>query len=159
MRAFLALALLGLAVLIAPPALAQEGGDPVAQCRDTHGENWPARVACLEAALTAPAPAEEAASGSRLPSWALPNFRQRQAEEEAPRRVDVRIVEVRYGLNGLGRFTTEDGQIWVETETVPATRRLREGRAYQAEIFRGPFGGFRMEVEGVVWFFKVQRLE
>lgn len=155
------------AVFAAAPAVAQTAGDPVTACREAHGGDANARIACLELAIermgaaSASAPSQtprqvEAAQPSR-PSWSIRGFRaSQQAQQEGS--VRVQIVRIRYGRDGLGFFTTADGQVWRETVEAPERRHLDPEETYEAVIDRGVIGGFRMNVDGIRWEYKVEPL-
>ncbi len=146
----------GLAALaLCGAAFAQtSGSDQIAQCRATHSANPPAHIACLEAALT-----QQAAAATQV---AAPEARRfpfsRPAEPEETPAITVRIVRVAYDAEGLGRFVTEDGQIWRETTAAPRRRHLDPDETYTAVIDRGLLGGFRMNVEGIRFEYKVEPL-
>jgi hypothetical protein len=142
----------------------------VDDCRAAHGEDLPAYVACLEAALAthentetqpaAPAvasdpetatPADHRAAGLLIETTPV----ERSADDE----LAVQIVETRYTAAGLGIFKTADGQVWRETMASPERRRLKAGQHYTARITRGRLGGYRMHVDGVRWMKTVERLE
>lgn len=172
---------LALAILVASASSISSaqtpGEDPVAACRAAHGNNADSRIACLEGAIQRmrgevveaqqqvqqaqqqAQQAQEHASAIEQgrPGWSLPGFRaaQRQAEPEA---VTVQLVRIRYGRDGFGFFTTADGQVWRETVASPSRHHLDPERTYNAVIDRGFMGGFRMNVDGVRWEFKVEPL-
>lgn len=158
-------AIVGLAALASAagtPALAQTADDPVAACRAAHASDLAQRVACLELAIErmrGQAPAPEA-RGER-PAWSIPGFRAReQAEREQENEaVRVRIVRVTYGRDGLGRFVTEEGQTWRETVAAPERRWLENGRTYEGEISRGPIGGFRLNIDGIRFEYRVEPID
>lgn len=134
-------------------AHAQTGADAVAQCRASYAADPAAHIACLEAALTRQpaAPPAATAEPGRFPF-------SRQAEREEEQAITVRIVRVSYDSEGLGRFVMEDGQVWRETTAAPRRRHLESGETYTAQIDRGLLGGFRMNVEGIRWEYKVEPL-
>lgn len=73
--------------------------------------------------------------------------------------IPVKIVGVRYMSDGRGVFTTDSGTVWRETVVTPTNQRLRPQREYTGVISRGIFGGFRLNVEGIVREFKVEPIE
>lgn len=173
--AHIALAALALLLLQAPPAAAQTTEDPIAACRSAHGADAAARITCLETAIArmqgrvaaaeqevaqaqqqVAAATQPQAERSGRPAWALPGFR---ASQEATRaeEANVEIVRIRYGRDGYGIFTTADGQVWRETVAAPARRHLNPERTYQAVIHRSILG-FRMNVDGIRWEYKVEPL-
>lgn len=171
-----ALAVTLAAFALAAPAAAQTE-DPIAACRTAHAAAPEARIACLEGAITRmqgrvaeaqqqatqaqqqAAVAEErvAAAESGRPTWSIPGFRARERAAE-PEAVTVQLVRIRYGRDGLGFFTTSEGQVWRETVAAPARRRLDPDRTYEAVIDRGFMGGFRMNIDGITWEYKVEPL-
>lgn len=162
---------LAIAAAGAVPALAQPAEDPVATCRTAHAADPSARIACLESAIAriqgrvavaeqqavqaqqqaAAAPQQEA-----RPGWSIPGFRAAQRSDEREE-VRVQLTRIRYGRDGYGIFTTADGQVWRETVTAPARRRLEADQTYDAVIHRGVLG-FRMNVDGIRWEYKVEPL-
>lgn len=164
------------ALTLAAPAAAQTD-DPVAACRAAHASDQQARIACLETAIARmqgrvaeaqqqatqaqqqAAVAEErvAAAESGRPTWSIPGFRARERAAE-PEAVTVQLVRIRYGRDGHGFFTTSEGQVWRETVAAPTRRRLDPERTYEAVIDRGFMGGFRMNIEGITWEYKVEPL-
>ena len=143
--------------------------------RAAHGAD--SLIACLEGAIArmqgrvveaeqqaataqqqaAEAQQQAAATTNRTrPSWSIPGFRdaERAAEPEEAR---VQITRVRYGGDGLGLFTTADGQVWRETTAAPRRRWLETDETYEATIHRNIFG-FRMNVDGIRWEYKVEPL-
>jgi TolA-binding protein len=156
---------------------AAKTGDSFATCRAAHAADAQARIACLEAAIArmqgrvqeaqqqaAEAQQEAAAAQQQAaiaqgdrPGWSVPGFRAAERAAE-PEEVRVRIVRVRYGRDGHGFFTTADGQVWRETVPAPERRQLESGREYDAVIDRGIVGGFRMNVDGIRWEYKVEPL-
>jgi len=165
-------------------AAAAAAPDPIDACRDAHGGDSAAHIACLEQALraagvsraggtapgkTAPSVASTAAAAA-IPAAAAASpqptglgaeqakARQR-SPEGPPEQVAVRIASAGYNAAGLGVFTLADGQVWMETVAAPERHRLRAGREYAARIERGSIGGYRMYIEGVKWMFKVERLK
>lgn len=160
--------------LAAPQAAAQTDPDPIASCRSAHGADAPARIACLEAAIArmqgrltqAEQQAAEAqqqtaagqqAQSSARPAWSLPGFRARQEAESARQDVRVQLVRIRYGRDGYGIFTTAEGQVWRETVAAPARRHLNPNQSYEAVIHNTALG-FRMNVDGIRWEYKVEPL-
>ena len=152
-----------------PAAAQQPAEDPIAACRAAHAANPEARIGCLEGAIARmqgrvqqaeqrveQAQQQAAAAEPARPGWSIPGFRaaQRAAEVEEVR---VQITRVRYGRDGYGLFTTADGQVWRETVTAPARRRLEGGETYEAVIHRNILG-FRMNVDGIRWEYKVEPL-
>lgn len=167
-------ATIGLAVLV-PAAAQQPSDDPIAACRTAHAANPDARIACLESAIArmqgrvqeaeqqvaaaeqqVAAAQQQAAAAPSRPSWSIPGFRAAERVAE-PEEVRVQITRVRYGRDGFGFFTTADGQVWRETVTAPERRRLESGQTYEAVIHRGMLG-FRMNVDGIRWEYKVEPL-
>jgi hypothetical protein len=181
----LAAAILSACASFAIPAAAQTPApDPVASCRAAHGNNSEARIACLESAIqqmrgqvtaaeqsaaqaqqqaaqaqqqAEQAQQQAAAAQQSRPGWSLPGFRaSQQAQQEE--QVRVQLVRIRYGRDGFGFFTTAEGQVWRETVASPSRVHLDPERTYEAVIDRGFMGGFRMNVDGVRWEFKVEPL-
>jgi len=155
-------AVLALTAFAVAPALAQTAEDPVAACRTAHANDLAARVACLELAVERlrAQPTQQQAE-DRRPNWAIPGFR---AREEAARAEDavvrVSIVRVSYGRDGLGRFVTAEGQIWRETVAAPERRWLRAEEApFEGEISRGPLGGFRLNIDGIRWEYRIEPVD
>ena len=162
------------------PAVAAEK-DPITACRAAHGDDFPARVSCLEAAIQTltgePAPPASAASEDASPVHAeraeAPTglgaeqvLARRSSRGEAPKedkppkeRITVQISEIVYTRTGRTLFFTEDGQIWRETDSQPVGRRLSTKKQYLAEITQSMFGGYRMDIDGVRRIIKVERLE
>lgn len=137
-------------------AAAQSQADPVAQCRAAHAADPAAHISCLENAITAmrAAPAPQAAESEPQRRFV---FSPSERAEQTPA-INVRIVQVSYNREGLGRFVTDEGQIWRETTAAPQRRRLEFGETYEAEISRSAFGGFRMNIDGIRWEYKVEPL-
>jgi hypothetical protein len=138
----------------------QNGAEAAAACRLAHATDPASHIACLEEALhrngTAPSPAEPKANApAGLGSENL--HEQRPAEYHEP--VSVQITSATYGVDGRGVFQMSDGQVWRETETVPADRRLAANKSYSGRIERGQFRGYRMYVDGVRRMIKVERLK
>ncbi|MCL4713460.1 MAG: hypothetical protein KJZ75_01015 [Hyphomonadaceae bacterium] len=156
------IALIALAALsCAGIALAQTQdapADPVAACQAAHAEDQSAHIACLENAITAlraAPPAPPPAAVTEAPRRFV--FSPPQPAEATPA-VTVRIVQVSYNREGLGRFVTEEGQAWRETTPAPQRRWLDPDEDYTAQISRGMLGGYRMNVEGIRWEYKVEPL-
>lgn len=159
-----------IALAVAVPTLAQEpAADPIATCRATHAADPEGRIACLESAIArmqgrvveaeqqaAAAQQQVAAAEARRPAWSIPGFRDAQREAEAEE-VRVQITRARYGRDGYGLFTTADGQVWRETVTAPERRHLEDGETYEA-VIRRTILGFRMNVDGIRWEYKVEPL-
>lgn len=158
----------------APQAAAQQDSDPIASCRAAHSADASARIACLEAAIARMqgrvteaeqqvaqaqqqvAQAEERAESGR-PAWSLPGFRARQEAEAGPQEARVQLVRIRYGRDGYGFFTTSEGQVWRETVAAPARRHLEPDQTYEA-VIRSTILGYRMNVDGIRWEYKVEPL-
>jgi hypothetical protein len=153
MRIFIFTGLATLALSGAAFAQTSTGADPVAQCRAVHGATPSAHIACLEAALT-----QQLATATEVEAPDARRFPFSRAEPEDEPAITVRIVRVAYDSEGLGRFVTEDGQVWRETTAVPRRRHLDPGETYTAVIDRGLIGGFRMNVEGIRFEYKVEPL-
>jgi len=169
MRGFYVAAFVLFAAAASSLAFAQTAqDDPVAACRAAHASDSSAHITCLEQAIqtlrgvheqeiaaVTEAAQQQIASQDRRPAWAIPGFRRRE-EEALEESVRVRITNVAYTRDGYGRFMTEDGQVWRETVTAPERRRLERGQSYEAVIDRGMFGGFRMNIDGIRWEYKVE---
>ncbi|HRP10243.1 MAG TPA: hypothetical protein PLK37_04350 [Terricaulis sp.] len=150
----------------------QTGADPIAECRAAHAADAQARINCLEQAIArmqgrvveaeqqaAQAQQQAAAQqpqASGRPGWSLPGFRTQQDSEEREE-VRVQITRVRYTGDGYGLFTTADGKVWRETVAAPSRRRLDADETYEATIHRSMFG-FRMNVDGIRWEYKIEPL-
>jgi len=138
------------------------GGDPVLECRAAHGDDPPAHIACLEAALrermtTGAVSDSPAARKDELGEEQLRRAqRQRSPAETA---VEVEIVSTTYDAQGLGVFRLANGQVWRETVASPSNQRLASDRTYRARIQRGKLGGYRMYVDGIRWMLTVRRIE
>lgn len=175
--AFFALAATIALALVVPAAAQQAGADPIATCRAAHAADPAARITCLESAIArmqgqvqeaeqqaataqqqaATAQQQAAAAQSSRPGWSIPGFRASERAAE-PEEVRVQITRVRYGRDGYGLFTTADGQVWRETVTAPERRWLEADEApYEATIHRSILG-FRMNVDGIRWEYKVEPL-
>lgn len=157
------LACLGLAfAAFSPVATAQTPDNPIETCRAAHGDDAGARIACLERAIEAmraqPAsrPSAPETTADR-PGWSIPGFRAQSATRE-DERVRVQIVRIRYGRDGYGIFSTDNGQVWRETVPAPRRRHLDPAQSYEAVIHRNALGGFRMNVDGIRWEYKVEPL-
>lgn len=149
----------------------QTGADPIAECRAAHAADAQARINCLEQAIArmqgrvaeaeqqaaqAQQQAQQQPQASGRPGWSLPGFRAPQNSDEREE-VRVQITRVRYTGDGFGLFTTADGKVWRETVAAPARRRLDADETYEATIHRGALG-FRMNVDGIRWEYKVEPL-
>lgn len=173
--------------LVLAAAGTQAGAEVIAACRNAHGDDPPAHIACLEDGLrardaaVAPGPAPpiatpsvttspvvpppmaspaEVAVDAQPPGFGVEQVRARQPVGDAsPEKAAVRIASVAYNARGRGTFTMADGQVWRETETTPERHRLPPDREYAARIEPGRFGGYRMYVDGVRWMYKVERLK
>ena len=93
---------------------------------------------------------------SGRPAWSLPGFRARQEAEAGPQEARVQLVRIRYGRDGYGFFTTSEGQVWRETVAAPARRHLEPDQTYEA-VIRSTILGYRMNVDGIRWEYKVSR--
>lgn len=158
---------------------AQAADDPVSRCRDAHGGDAPAHIACLESALRAdaagvttnkrsptaafaPAPAvpSPAAVASAPTGLGAEQAKARQKPlDAAPESVEVKIISTSYNVAGLGIFRMADGQVWRETTPTPARHHLDPQREYAAHIEKSRLGGYRLYVDGVRWMHKVERLQ
>lgn len=155
------IAVFALALCVSGTAYGQTpGADPVAACRAANAGDSAAHIACLENAIAAmraaPAPAPAAPSEAAAAPRRFTFSPAPRAQEVPP--VRVRIVQVSYNHEGLGRFVTDEGQIWRETTPAPSRRHLEPGESYEAEIGPGLLGGYRMNVDGIRWEYKVEPL-
>jgi len=162
---------------LAVPAFAQQpADDPIAACRAAHAADQQARINCLEQAIArmqgrvvqaeqqavqaqqqaAAAAQQQQQARSDRPGWSLPGFRAQQDAQEREE-VRVQIVGIRYTGDGYGLFTTADGKVWRETVQAPRRRHLDPEETYEATIHRGILG-FRMNVDGIRWEYKVEPL-
>lgn len=138
----------------------QNGAEAAAACRLAHATDPASHIACLEEALlrggTTPPPAEPKTNApTGLGSEDLRT--QRPPEYHEP--VSVQITSAIYGVDGRGVFQMSDGQVWRETETTPADRRLVANKSYSGRIERGQVRGYRMYVDGIRRMIKVERLK
>jgi hypothetical protein len=148
--------------------LAQAVDDPVVACRTAHENDAAARIACLENALrsaTAASGATPASLAAASPPVSPTGLGAEQAKAQqrgpsgAPESVTVRIVGVRYNTEGIGYFTTADGQLWTETVRSPERVHLDADKEYDARLEASKIGGYRLYVDGVRWMHKVKRLK
>jgi hypothetical protein len=139
-------------------AAAPNGADAAAACRAAHAADPPAHIACLEQALRRPdSPAPAESTPKTRPALGSEQVERQTAERDQP--LQVQITSVSYDAEGLGLFRMADGQVWRETESTPASLRLRSGNAYSARIERGKVRGYRMYVDGLRRMIKVERLK
>jgi hypothetical protein len=163
--------LLALVAVICAEARAQHAPaapDPIAACREAHGTDPAGHIACLERALqqrqnanmpetiqSRPVSAPRPVNASNAAPSVPPEFRAQPSRREVES-IRVRIVRITYDNRGLGRFVTDQGQVWRETISSPERARLSPDRDYDALIERGVVGGFRMTVEGIRRELKVE---
>ncbi len=138
-------------------ATAQNGADAAAACRAAHESDPLAHIVCLEEALRRqdrPAPA----AGSKATAGLGAEQIDRQTAAR-PEPVNVQIASLSYDAEGRGLFVMADGQVWRETETSPASQRLRTDKTYVGRIERGKVRGYRMFVDGIRRMIKVERVK
>jgi hypothetical protein len=138
------------------------GADPISVCRQAHGQDAQAHIACLEQALRSQPTAAPAATMSNPPPAELGSEQVRNARRAAagsPEVVRVQIVSVAYNAEGRGVFVMADGQEWRETERTPQPQRLKTDRQYTGTVERGRLGGYRMYLDDVRRMIKVERVK
>jgi len=67
-------------------------------------------------------------------------------EDEKLREVTVTVVKAETRLDGRLRFTTSDGQVWVQTDSTDA--RVRGDGPWEATIKAGMIGSYMIKLDG-----------